>query len=85
VAGKETLNTDTQKLSDIANLTEVVELNKLLFKFLKLVLVVRVVKYNNIIYVECRGAKGRPSTPLSRRYLNRDIEEENNLFVYPKA
>jgi hypothetical protein len=63
VAGKETLNTDTKELFDIANLIEVVELNKLLFKLLKLVLVVRVVKHDNIIYVE----------------------EENNLFIYPKA
>jgi hypothetical protein len=51
-AGKETLNTDTQEPFDVAYLTEIAELDKLLFKLVKLLLVVRVVKHDDIVYVE---------------------------------
>jgi hypothetical protein len=41
-----------KELFNITNLTEVVELNKLLFKLLEVFLVVRVIKDNNIVHVE---------------------------------
>jgi hypothetical protein len=52
VAGKNAFNTDTKELFNIANLTEVVQLNKLSFELLEFLLVVRVIEDNNIVYVE---------------------------------
>jgi DNA polymerase II large subunit len=51
-ASKDALNSNTKKLFNITNLTEVVELNKLLFKLLEILLVVRMIQDNNIVYVE---------------------------------
>jgi hypothetical protein len=51
-ASKDALNLNTKELFNITNLIEVVELNKLLFKLLKILLVVRIVEDNNIVYVE---------------------------------
>jgi hypothetical protein len=46
------LNLNTKELFNVAFLVEVIELNKLLFKLLKILLLVRVIEDNNIVYVE---------------------------------
>jgi hypothetical protein len=46
------LNLNTKELFNVAFLAEVIELNKLLFKLLKILLLVRVIEDNNIVYVE---------------------------------
>jgi hypothetical protein len=51
-ASKDALNSNTKKPFNITNLTEVVELDKLLFKLLEILLVVRMIQDNNIVYVE---------------------------------
>jgi hypothetical protein len=43
---------DTKELFDIADLAEVIELNKFSFKALKIVFVVRVIEDNDIVHVE---------------------------------
>jgi hypothetical protein len=51
-ASKDALNSDTKKPFNITNLTEVVELDKLLFKLLEILLVVRMIQDNDIVHVE---------------------------------
>jgi hypothetical protein len=52
VASKNALNLNTKELFNVTYLVEVIELNKLLFKLLKILLVVRVIENNNIVYIE---------------------------------
>ena len=51
-ASKNALNSNTEKLFNLANLTKVIELNKLLFKLLEVLLVVQVIQDDDIVHVE---------------------------------
>ena len=51
-ASKNALNSNTEVPLNIANLADVIELDKLLFKLLKILLVVRVIQDDNVINIE---------------------------------
>jgi hypothetical protein len=51
-ASKDTLNLNTKELFNVAYLVQAIELNKLLFKLLKVLLVVRIIENNNVIYIK---------------------------------
>jgi hypothetical protein len=68
-ASKNALNLDTKELFNIADLAEVIELNKLSFKALKVLFVVRVIEDDNIVNVE---EEHNPVVhPKARKALNR--------------
>lgn len=52
MSSKDSLYSNTEKLFDIANLTELIELDKLFFKLLEIVLVVRVIQDDDIVYIK---------------------------------
>jgi hypothetical protein len=50
--GKEALNTNTKEPLDVIHLVQAIELDKLLFKLLKVFLVSRMVEDDDIIHIE---------------------------------